>query len=439
MEKQKVVLMIANSDTAMNGFLALQECLEGRGNIKSVIVCHHRVHIENAVKRCEIPEEKLRIIKFYPKASPVKAGQRKEYHYKKDILPVSLVKAVFNVVVMVGRNISGLAKAHKIIKKEEPTIILLYADNKAEYEKFFIFWAKKKNIKTVVAPICNDVIEFGDILKNPTNGFRLNINDELPISAKIIKRMKPKEERVFESQRVFCGQPFATIIDCLMGLSAPNPWVHGSFADYVCTSYQEEYEVTAKELGDEAKEKLFLTDSVENDIIIQSYADRSDLKHFLSGKYGVNSDFIAMIAFSERIASVSKEDDLYNKNAVVQSMLKYYKDVLVSLHPKSDVEENLFLEKNEGCHILQEPLRKVIVAADVIVHGDISSVRTWVDMLGIRKVTWSGYLFWERWSDSMIQDFQDKVRTMADNREDSKDTKEIKRNISFVDFILNLQ
>lgn len=439
MEKQKVVLMIANSDTAMNGFLALQECLESRGHVKSVIVCHHRVHIENAVKRCDIPKDKIRIIKFYPRKSLAKTIQYKDYHYKKEILPVSLVKAVFNVAVMVGRNISGLVKAHKIIKKEEPSVILLYADNKAEYEKFFIFWAKKKNIKTVVAPICNDVIEFGDILKNPTNGFRLNINDKLPISAKIVKRMKPKEDRVFESQRVFWGQPFATIIDCLMGLSAPNPWVHGSFADYVCTSYQEEYDVISQELGEEAKGKLFLTDSVENDIIIQSYANRGDLRHFLGGKYEVNADFIAMIAFSERIGSVSKEDDLYNKDAVVQCMLKYYKDVLVSLHPKSDVEENRFLEKHEGCHIMEEPLRKVIAAADVIVYGDVSSIRTWVDMLGIRKVTWSTYSVWERWSDLIIRDFEDKVKTVSENRENDEDTKVIKRNMSFVDFILNLQ
>lgn len=439
MEKQKVVLMIANSNTAMNGFLALQECLEGRGNIKSVIVCHHRVHVEDAVKRCEIPKEKIRILKFYPKVSPAKTEQQKEYHYKKDILPVSLVKAVFNVAGMVGRNISGLTKAYKIIKREAPSVILLYADNKAEYEKFFIFWAKKKNIKTVIAPICNSTINIGDILTNPTNGFRLNIDDELPISAKMIKRMKPKEDRVFESQRIFWGQPFATIIDYLMGLSAPNPWAQGSFADFVCTSYQEEYDAISGELGEEAKGKLFLTDSVENDIIIQSYANRDDLKHFLSGKYGVNSDFIAMIAFSERIGSVSKEDDLYNKDVVVQGMLKYYKDVLVSLHPRSDVEENRFLENHEGCHILEEPLRKVIAAADVIAYGDISSVRTWVDMLGIRKVTWSSYLFWERWSDAEIRDFRNKVEIMSENREDNEDTKEIKRNMSFVDFILNLQ
>lgn len=439
MEKQKVVLMIANSDTAMNGFLALQECLEGRGNIKSVIVCHHRVHIENSVKRCEIPKEKIRIIRFYPQKSPAKTKQHKEYHYKKEILPISLVKAVFNVVRMVGRNVSGLAKAHKIIKMEEPSVILLYADNKSEYEKFFIFWAKKKNVKTVVAPICNGSVEFGDILLNPTNGFRLSINDELPISAKIIKRMKPKEDRVFESQRVFWGQPFATIIDCFMGLSAPNPWVQGSFADYVCTSYQEDYDATLAELGEEAKDKLFLTDSVEDDIIIQSYRDREALKQFLSKKYGVNTELVVIVAFSERNQFHSKENDLNNKEIIVRTMLKYYKDVLISLHPRSDLKENLFLEKHEGCHILQEPLRKVIAAADVIAYGDISSVRRWVDMLGIRKVTWPSYSIWERWSDAVIRDFQNKVRTVSENSDNTENTEEIKRNMSFVDFILNLQ
>lgn len=438
MEKQKVIMMLANSDTAMNGFLALQECLESRGNIKSVIVCHSRVNIDNAVRRCEIPKEKIRILNFYSRKSPTKTRRQKEYKYKKDILPVSLIKAVFNVVIMVGKNISGMVKAHKIIRNENPAVILLYADNKAEFEKFFIFQAKKKKIKTVIAPICNAVTTVGDILVNPTNGFRIALNDELPVSAKIVRRLRPMEEKVVESQRVFLEQPFATIIDCLMGVSAPNPWVMGSFADFVCTSYQEDYDAILGELGEGVRAKLFLTDSVEDDIIIQSYARRGDLKHFLSGKYGVNADFIAMIAFSERIGSVSKEDDLYNKDVIVQSLLKYYKDVLVSLHPKSDVEENLFLEKRQGCHILKEPLRKVIGAADVIAYGDISSIRRWVDMLGIRKITWPSFSAWERWSDPTILDFQDKVKTISEKRDHREDTKEIERSMSFVEFILNL-
>lgn len=436
MEKQKVIMMIANSDTAINGFLALQECFESRGNINSVIVCHHRVHVKDAVKRCEIPKEKIRILNFYSKGSHVKAGQQEEYHYKKDILPISLIKAVFNVIRMVGENISGLIRAHKLIKNESPSVILLYADNKAEFEKFFIFWAKKKNIKTVVAPICFSSIQ--GILDNPTNGFRIGMNAALPISAKIIKRWKPMEVRIDGKERVFFGQPFTTIIDYLMGVSAPNPWVLGSYADYICTSYQEEYEEISGELGETAKGKLFLTESVEESVIVQGYNNRSDVRRFLSEKYGVNTDHIVIVAFSERSLHDSKENDLYDKDIIVQSILKYYKDVLVSLHPRSDVNENRFLEKHEGCHILHEPLRKVVAAADVVAYGDISSVGRWVDMLGIRKVTWPSYSMWEKWTEPMVQDFQDRIKTLSENEKTGGDTVELKRNISFVDFVSDL-
>lgn len=436
MGKRKVVLMIANSDTAMNGFLALQECFESRGNIKSVIVCHHRVHAGSAVKRCDVPKDRIRILNFFPQKSPLKTGQQREYHYKKDILAVSLVKAVFNVAGMVGQNVSGLLKAQRIIKKEKPSIILLYADNKAEFEKFFIFWAKKNNIKTVVAPICFSSIQ--GILDNPTNGFRIGIDAELPISAKIVERWKPKEVRIDGQERIFFGQPFATIIDYLMGVSAPNPWVLGSYADYVCTSYREEYEEFLRELGEEAKGKLFLTDSVEESVIVQGYNNRSAVRRFLSEKYGVNTDRIVIVAFSERSLHDSKENDLYDKDIIVQSMLKYYKDVLVSLHPRSDVDENRFLEKYEGCRILHEPLRKVVAAADVIVYGDISSVGRWADMLGIRKATWPSYSMWEKWTDSMVQDFQDQVKALSENEKTGGDTVELKRNMSFVDFVSDL-
>lgn len=436
MEKQKVILMIANSDTAINGFLALQECFESRGNIKSVIVCHQRVHIDNAVRRCEIPKERIRILKFYPNKSSVKKVQQKKYVHKKDILAVALLKAVFNVVRMVGTNIIGLTKAHTIIKNENPSVILLYADNKAEFEKFFIFWAKKKNIKTVVAPICFSSIQ--GILNNPTNGFRIGVNDALPISAKIVKRMKPKEERIVGRERIFWGQPFSTIIDCFMRVSAPNPWVSGSFADFVCTSYREEYEEISGELGEAAKGKLFLTGSVEESAILQGYCDREDLKQFLREKYKLADDSIVVVAFSERNLYHSRENDLHNKDIIAQSMLKCYKDVLISLHPKSNVEENRFLEKHKGCHILEEPLRKVVAAADVIGYGDISSVGKWIDMLGIRKVIWPSYSMWEKWTAHMVQEFQNQIKAVSENKDNSEGTKEIEGNMNFVDFVLNL-
>lgn len=436
MDKQEVALMIANSDTAMNGFLALQECFENRGDIKSVIVYHYRVHVKSSVKRCEVPREKIRVLRFYHKTSSAVKAPAKEYHYKKDILPVTLIKAVFNVVRMVGENIIGLLKAHEIIKNENPSIILMYADNKAEFEKYFIFWAKKKNIKTVVAPICFSSIQ--GILDNPSNGFRIGINAALPISAKIIKRWKPKEERIVGQERIFFGQPFATIIDHLMGVSAPDPWVLGSYADYVCTSYQEQYEEISGELGETAKGKLFLTDSVEESFIVQGYNNRGAVRQFLSEKYGVNPDHIVIVSFSERSLHDSKENDLYDKDIIVQSMLKYYKDVLVSLHPRSNVEENLFLEKHVGCHILQEPLRKVVAAADVVVYGDISSVGRWVNMLGIRKATWQSYSMWEKWTEPMVQDFQGKIKALSEDEKAGEYTAELKTNMSFVDFVSNL-
>lgn len=436
MDKQKVALMIANSDTAMNGFLALQECFESRGDIKSVIVYHYRVHVKNSVKRCEVPREKIRVLRFYHKTSSAVKAPTKEYHYKKDILPVTLIKAVINVIRMVGGNVIGLLKAHEIIKNENPSIILMYADNKAELEKYFIFWAKKKNIKTVVAPICFSSIQ--GILDNPSNGFRIGVNDALPISAKIIRRWKPKEERIVGQERIFLGQPFATIIDHVMGVSAPDPWVLGSYADYVCTAYQEQYEEILGELGETAKGKLFLTDSVEESFIVQGYNNRGAVRKFLSEKYGVNSDHIVIVSFSERSLHDSKENDLYDKNIIVQSMLKYYKDVLVSLHPRSNVEENLFLEKHEGCHILQEPLRKVVAAADVIVYGDISSVGRWANMLGIRKTTWPSYSMWEKWTEPMVQDFQDRVKALSEDEKAGGDTDGLKTNRSFIDFVSDL-
>lgn len=420
--KKKTILMIANSDTAMNGFLALQECFADMENICCKIVCHKRVHVDNVIKRCDIPKEKISAIYFCTQKSAGNKENGGEYRYKADIVPIALVKALFNVLKLFYENMFGIGKAYRIIKQTEPRIILLYADNKAEFEKYFIYWAKKKGIRTIVAPICFSSIT--GILSNPTNGFRLDVNSRLPISARILRRLLPKHERLEGKQRIFWGQPFATIIDFMMHLSAPNPWVQGSLADIVCTSYRKEYEEIRRELGDVAIKKLFLTDSIEDGIVLRSYQDRNNIKRFLNNKYKENTQTMVIAAFSERNEGMSKESDLYDKNIIVQSILKYYPNVFISLHPRSNVEENRFLEQYEGSHILEEPLRKVIAAADTIFYGDVSSIGRWVELLGIKKVTWRSYSMWEKWTPDIIEDFQKRLKKMKEEQDRKMDDKE---------------
>lgn len=415
MKSKKTILMIANSDTAMNGFLALQECFENMKNIRCITVCHKRVHVENAIKRCDIPRERICVICFDSQKSRGAKRNQEDYQYKPDIMPVAVCKALLNVIKLVFGNLDGMGKAYRIIKETNPSVILLYADNRAEFEKYFIFWAKRKQIKTVVAPICFSSIE--GVLDNPTNGFRLDAGSGLPLSAKIIRRLVPGQERIVGTERIFYKQPFSAIVDCIMRLSAPYPWVQGSLADIVCTSYQAEYEEIVRELGDGVKEKLFLTDSIEDDVIFQGYKNRDGIKRYLSDKYDVNTETVAIVAFSERNERISRDNDLYDKDIIVRSILKYYSNVFISLHPRSNVEENRFLEQHEGCSILDEPLRKVIAAADVIAYGDASSVGRWVELLGINHVTWTSYSMWEKWSADMTEKFQDRIGKMKKEQE----------------------
>ena len=313
-----------------------------------------------------------------------------------------------------------------MMKNEKPDAVLLYADNKSELEKFFIYCAKRQRIPTIVAPICMS-----------DNGFRQKKTDKLPITARIVKRINPRLEREYGDQIVFFSQPFREILERLMGFGVPNPWVQGSLADIVCTAYQEQYDETVKELGEEsAKGRLFLTESVEDGIIIEGYKNRESVKDTLAKKYALHQEATVIIAFSERVQQWSRENDLYNKGVIVQSVLSAFDEVLVSLHPKSDLNENRFLEDYEGCHIVEEPLRKIIGAADLIVYADISSIFRWVDWLHIGKVTYQSYSMQEKWSDDMVREFRVKL-TDAKKAGTVKDTYEPNRGIDFAQFVLD--
>lgn len=438
MEKQKVILMIANSGTAANGFLAFAERLEGRSDIKFIMVCHPRVQIDVVrEKGIALGNPDLVILDFDEEQRGKKSEQgSRDYKYVKDKLYISLIKAVFNTVKIVTENKKGLRKAKKIIKSEKPDIVLLYADNKSELEKFFIYHARKQGIKTVIAPICLSDIE--GILLNPTNGFRIKKDAVLPLTAKIIKRINPKIERPYQDQTVFFGQPFIELMNYLMGFFVPNPWVQGSLADIVCTAYPEQYDEIVRELGQESVEgRLFLTESVEDGIIIEGYKNRELIKKKLSEKYHFRAKPTVIIAFSERVQQWSRENDLYNKGIIVQSVLQYYDEVLVSLHPKSDLKENQFLEEYTGCHIVEEPLRKIIGAADLIIYADISSISRWVEWLQLNRVTYDSYSIQEKWSEDLISEFKTKL---ADSKEavQGEEHSELSRGIDFTEFVLDL-
>ena len=148
---------------------------------------------------------------------------------------------------------------------------------------------------------------------------------------------------------------------------------------------------------------------MEDGIIIEGYKNRESVKDMLAKKYALHQEATVIIAFSERVQQWSRENDLYNKGVIVQSVLSAFDEVLVSLHPKSDLDENRFLEDYEGCHIVEEPLRKIIGAADLIVYADISSIFRWVDWLHIGKVTYHSYSMQEKWSDDMVREFRAKL------------------------------
>lgn len=438
MENKKTILMIANSNTAANGFLSFVERLGGRDDIRFILICHLRVTLDMVREKSgQLGNVDLKIVDFDKKERGKTQKQEKsDYQYVKDKLYISLIKAVFNTSKIVMQNKEGLKKAKAIMKREKPDIILLYDDNRLELEKFFVYYAKKQGIKTVIAPIC--LANTKGILMNPSNGFRIKKGAALPITAKIIKRINPKIDKEYNGQIVFFGQPFVKIIDYLMGFHVPNPWVQGSLADIVCTAYQEQYDEIVSELGQENVEgRLFLTESVEDGIIIEGYENRSLVRNTLSGKYGLNGKTIVVVAFSERLQLWSKENDLYNKGLIVQSVLEYFDEVLVSLHPKSNLAENQFLENYKGCHIVEEPLRKIIGAADLVVYADISSVSRWVDWLHIDRVTYRSYSMQEKWSDDMTMEFKTKLEN-AKKEGTGKNTCKPERGIDFAEFVLNL-
>jgi len=178
------------------------------------------------------------------------------------------------------------------------------------------------------------------------------------------------------------------------GVLSKNPWIMGNgVSDIICLDSQRNYDRFINHKVHEKKLKIVGHYSYDN--LYKSYCKRDELIKKIHKKYNLDKDkkniIISLPQFSEH-ELMSNEKHINEVIFMITSLCQTSQNILISLHPKQNIDKYIFLEKKFKCKILSERLMYVLPVADIFI-ASYSSTVIWSVICGIKTLVMNFYGF----------------------------------------------
>ena len=239
-----------------------------------------------------------------------------------------------------------------------PTILMLAADSSPEQTA----WARrgdhfrKSVLKTSISAILNRLVQ-------------------LWLPSQIYK--SPWGNAIFYP-------PSRILLLRMMGMLPNNPWYQGTnFVDYIVISGSDEAAIYAEAKVEPSKLLYFGTQ--ELDILHENKLKDEQIRHELIAQYNLDSNKKILIVSLPRLreqALTSESVHWQAINDILDVLSRQNYNVMVSMHPNSDLSLYTWIENKYQVQILRKPLQDILVAADIFVASYSSTIR-WAIGLGI--------------------------------------------------------
>ncbi|QYJ95153.1 polysialyltransferase family glycosyltransferase [Shewanella spartinae] len=181
-------------------------------------------------------------------------------------------------------------------------------------------------------------------------------------------------------------RPFEHLALNEIGVFPKNPWVLGmGHCDLMLVDSERERNRLISLGGEE--EKYIVTGTVSHDCLYEANVKRGDIKTELAKRYSLAGEAIAIIALPQYYEHglCDKEKHFYIINNLIKSVIGLGFEILISLHPKMNRNNYVYLEAEYGVVVLEQELSEVIVVADLFV-STYSSTIVWARMCNIPAV-----------------------------------------------------
>lgn len=278
-------------------------------------------------------------------------------------------------------------KALKFIKEVKPDIVLSMSDRSHDYIESSILWAAKKSgIKIILPYIAQYDKDAALYYRMTDNGKPLpELRPFWPFSIyKIFSYIKFKDQ-VYKG--FFFQAPYVLNASEKSGTLSTYPWwVGNGISDIVCV----DSEHTAKKYVSNRvqKDKIAVVGHISYDYVYRSYINRETIKQSLLKKYSLQDEkkliVLSMPQYAEQ-GYMGWEDHWNEINSMMKEVNSSNNNLLISIHPRSDLESYLFLQDKYNCKILDESLSEIIGAADLFLASN-STTFVWAVLCRIHSI-----------------------------------------------------
>lgn len=406
------ICLVANNSTALHLMLSLIDELEKKDQIeKYIIFCEN----------CYWKSNKQNIV-----VVNMEAG---EYKCKGNSLDLSKPfgkrdKKWIAQGIHAYRTLKKLFEAKKITKRifieNDLRAVLLYSDRMFWIEQAVIALAVKKGIPRINISIGTQ--SMWENFESRENNLGLDVGKKWNDVNKFAYSINPKWGWKIENRTKLFYPAGECIAGYVMGMGSQNPWVNGGGrSSHVLAASIEEKNWIVSHANENCK--VYVTGTLDERYVRNSIINRTAVRKMLREKYELLSDKIVILAMPQAAEHNTVSWDIHREN--VRQMLKIfskgYGKILVSLHPKSKIEDYTEFKKDYEYAILDEQLRNVISGCDVYICNAASTTVNWSQIVGCSRITIQNEWLLKKMTAANLKYIEDEMnKTFDDNKKVNK-------------------
>ena len=294
---------------------------------------------------------------------------------------------IYNMFSMFIYYLLVFLRAQTIFNKFSPSVILANSDRSSGIEPIFLKIARKKKVRIII-PFYVNYTNLNGCVKTRLSRPLCTLSKNSPIITKYFTK-KYRYPQVIENDRkkILFFEPSKLFFHNKFGTLSDNPWYMGNgLSDILCISSRmacEEYKVQGV-----PETKMKIIGDVIYDQLRINYLRKDKIREEIIHKYDLHKDHRIVIVALPQLAQhgfLSEKEHWNETNYLIQKVTETECNVLLSLHPRMNLVNYSFLEKQYNCRILGERLYTVLPIADLFI-ATYSSTVTWAVLCGINTI-----------------------------------------------------
>lgn len=302
----------------------------------------------------------------------------------------------------------AFTRAQDLFDRYHPGALVL-PDDRSYQLLPYIKAARERGVPTMVVPVSFSN-QTGVSIRRENQKAHMASGSHSPLVNRMVAKKYPDQVHTYHGQHLLFYAGLHTLALATCAMLPQNPWVlGGGDADSLLV---DGFDARHQAIGLGVKpEKIYVSGHISHDDMFARFSQKESIREGLVEKYNLDPGKKLIVCAVPHLAEhgmISWTKHWQDVEALVGILAGSGHNILLSLHPKSNIQQYRYLEGKYPCRIVDENLDEIIVAAWLFVAGYSSTVR-WAALSGIPAIVIDfntlGYDLFDSW-DGVIKVYQ---------------------------------